>query len=302
MLTKILMHFFADKEVRSIWDSEKNIWWFAVPDIIDIISESTNHARYWRVFKSRLRKAGSETVTNCNALKLCAAYGKMHLTDTLDDKGIIALAKEFPGKKANHFIEWFTCGDDTIDVKSKQKAYALFEISILGSIEFGPTNGLKQIHAHIFVGLCNFADKIRDANISKGGFTFVPVRILADNLKKTETILEATFEQLLDKYVEMNVVHTFREVNGRSMRIWLDLILKKNLKKCVDWSMIGRKEYLASMQKSVSNSTDIKALILPSLSDKINDREAFMKGVDYSYYYEEADNMDLTCEQLSEEE
>ncbi|MDR2267212.1 MAG: Fic family protein [Christensenellaceae bacterium] len=303
MPTKISIRFFNDREVRAAWDNEKGKWWFSILDIIAVLGKYDDYAKarnYWKYLKNKLKKEGSELVSAANQLKLTAADGKKYLTDTFDDKGIIALAKEFPGKKANRFIEWFTYGEDTIDRKSKQKAYALFESSIFDSIEVGTVNGLKQINAYLFGGLYDFAGKIRNVNISKGGFTFAPVRFLADNLKKIEAMPEATFDQILDKYVEMNVAHPFREGNGRSTRIWLDLILKKSLKKCVDWSKVGKKEYLAAMQKSVSNPADIKALILPALTDKTNDRETFMKGIDYSYYYEETDDIDLPDGQSGE--
>lgn len=171
--------------------------------------------------------------------------------------------------------------------KSKQKAYALFESTFINSIEVGTIKGLKQIHAYLFGGLYDFAGKIRTVNISKGGFSFAPVQFLQENLTKIEKMNESTFEQIIDKYVEMNVAHPFREGNGRPTRIWLDLILKKNIQKCVDWSKIQKKEYLDAMEKSPFDSTKIKMLIQQSLTDKITDREIFMNGIDYSYYYEE---------------
>jgi cell filamentation protein len=158
----------------------------------------------------------------------------------LDYNGIIALGKEFPGKKANRFIEWFTYSDESIDGKSKTKAYALFESSFINSIEVGTTKGLQQIHAYLFGGLYDFAGQIRQKNISKGGFQFAVSRFLGDTLKQIEAMPETTFDEIVNKYVEMNIAHPFMEGNGRSARIWLDLILKKRLKKCVDWSKISK--------------------------------------------------------------
>lgn len=126
-------------------------------------------------------------------------------------------------------------------------------------------------------------------NISKGGFKFAAAEFLPETLGQIEKMSEDSFDQIIDKYVEMNVAHPFREGNGRTTRIWLDLILKRSLKKCVDWSQINKKEYLAAMEQSVMDSTKIKRLIQNALTDKINDREMFMKGIDYSYYYEEAE-------------
>ena len=209
------------------------------------------------------------------------------MSDMLDYDGIIALGKEFPSKKANRFIEWFTYSAESIDGKSKAKAYALFESSFIDSIEVGTTKGLQQIHAYLFGGLYDFAGQIRQKNISKGGFQFAAARFLDKTLKKIDEMPETTFEEIVDKYIEMNIAHPFMEGNARATRIWLDLILKKRLKKCVDWSRINKKDYMNAMIQSPTNSNILKILLKNALTDKINDREMFMKGIDYSYYYEE---------------
>jgi cell filamentation protein len=207
----------------------------------------------------------------------------------LDYNGIIALGKEFPGKKANRFIEWFIYSDESIDGKSKTKAYALFESSFINNIEVGTTKGLIQIHAYLFGGLYDFAGQIRQKNISKGGFQFAVSRFLGETLKQIEAMSENTIDEIVEKYVEMNIAHPFMEGNGRSARIWLDLILKKRLKKCVDWSKITKREYMNAMMLSPTNSSVLKNLLKNALTNKIDDREMFMKGIDYSYYYEEND-------------
>ncbi|MDR3214670.1 MAG: Fic family protein, partial [Bacilli bacterium] len=209
----------------------------------------------------------------------------------LDYKGIIELAKNFPSKKANRFIEWFTYSDETIDGKSKSKAYALFDSSLLDTLDVGSIKGLQQIHGYLFGGLYDFAGQVRELNIAKGGFRFAPVQFLDNTLKTIEAMPETTFDEIADKYAEMNVAHPFMEGNGRSTRIWLDLILKKNLKLCVDWSRIDKKSYLDAMRESTMNTDKIKALLKSALTDKINDREVFMEGVDYSYYYEQEDDI-----------
>jgi cell filamentation protein len=168
----------------------------------------------------------------------------------LDNDGIVSLGKIFPGTKANRFIEWFTYSDETIDGKSKLKAYALFESSFINHIEVGTTKGLQQIHAYLFGGLYGFAGQIREKNISKGGFQFAMAQYLPNTLKKIEEMPENTFDEIVDKYVEMNVAHPFMEGNERSTRIWLDLILKKRLKKCVDWSKIEKYDYMSAMVQS----------------------------------------------------
>jgi cell filamentation protein len=218
-----------------------------------------------------------------------ASDGKRYLSDVFDYNGIIALGKQFPGKRANRFIDWFTFSDESIDGKSKQKAYALFESSFIDSIEVGTAKGLQQIHAYLFGGLYNFAGQIRQKNISKGGFQFAVSHFLGNTLKQIEQMPESTFDEIVNKYVEMNIAHPFMEGNGRSMRIWLDLIFKKRLKQCVDWSKIGKTDYLNAMVKSAINSTKIKNLLKNALTDEIYSRDMFLKGIDYSYYYEEAE-------------
>ncbi|WP_288186207.1 protein adenylyltransferase Fic [uncultured Sporomusa sp.] len=188
-------------------------------------------------------------------------------------------------------MKWFTYSDETIDGKSKSKAYALFDSSLLATIEVGTVKGLQQIHGYLFGGLYDFAGQIRTLNIAKSGFQFAMARYLPETLKRIEEMPESTFDAIADKYVEMNVAHPFMEGNGRSMRIWLDLILKKNQKLCVDWSKINKKDYLAAMEKSVTDAAPIKALLQSALTDRINDREMFMKGIDYSYYYEQVDEI-----------
>lgn len=293
-MNKISIRFFDDKEVRAVWDDEKSKWWFSVLDIIGVLRGEDDYKKnrnYWKFLKTKLKKENSELVSATNQLKLTAADGKKYLTDTFDYDGIIELAKNFPSKQANRFIEWFTYSDETIDGKSKSKAYALFDSSLLATIEVGTVKGLQQIHGYLFGGLYGFAGQIRTLNIAKSGFQFAMARYLPETLKQIEKMPESTLEEIVDKYVEMNVAHPFMEGNGRSTRIWLDLILKKNLKLCVDWSKINKKDYLTAMEKSVTDSVPIKALLQSALTDRINDREMFMKGIDYSYYYEQIDEI-----------
>ena len=222
-----------------------------------------------------------------HGFKFLARDGKMRLADTLDSEGVISLAKHFPNNKAVRFLDWFTYSDNSIDGQSKKKAYSFFESNLIREAEIGTTKGLQQIHAYIFGGLYDFAGQIRQKNISKGGFQFATAHFLGQTLKQIEEMPENTFEEIVDKYVEMNIAHPFMEGNGRSTRIWLDLIFKKRLKKCVDWSKINKKDYLNAMVISSSNSAKLKKLLENALTDKIHDRELFMKGIDYSYYYEE---------------
>ena len=292
MSNKISIRFFNDKEVRAIWDEENSKWWFSVLDVVGVLNTQDDYEKnrnYWKYLKAKLKKTLPELVSDTTQLKVTAADGKKYKSDVMDYNQVIELAKNFPNNKSAPFIQWFTYSDETVDAKSKTKAYALFESSLLDSIEVGTVNGLKQIHAYLFGGLYDFAGKIRTVNISKGGFKFAAAEFLPETLNQIEKMSEDSFDQIIDKYVEMNVAHPFREGNGRTTRIWLDLILKRSLKKCVDWSQINKKDYLEAMEQSVMDSTKIKQLIQNALTDKINDREMFMKGIDYSYYYEEAE-------------
>ncbi len=178
---------------------------------------------------------------------------------------------------------------ENIDIISKERVIKLFGSREIESFEVGTTKGLQQIHAHLFGGLYGFAGEIRTKDLSKGGFRFASHLYLVESLAKVEKVPEHTFEEIVTKYVEMNIAHPFMEGNGRSMRIWLDLILKKNIKKCVDWAKIDKMDYLNAMQRSPINSLEIRELLRGSLTDKIDDREVYMKGVEQSYYYEEED-------------
>jgi cell filamentation protein len=291
-MQKISIRFFDDREVRAVWDEHNAKWWFSVLDIVALLTDQHDYTKtrnYWKYLKAKLKKEHNELVSATTQLKLLASDGKKYLTDMLDFTGIIALGKEFPSKKANRFIEWFTYSDESIDGKSKTKAYALFESSFINSIEVGTTKGLQQIHAYLFGGLYDFAGQIRQKNISKGGFQFAVSRFLGETLKQIDAMPETTFDEIIAKYVEMNIVHPFMEGNGRSTRIWLDLIFTKRLKKCVDWSKISKRDYMNAMMLSPTKSSVLKTLLNNALTSKINDREMFMKGIDYSYFYEEND-------------
>ncbi|WP_420537066.1 protein adenylyltransferase Fic [Hoylesella pleuritidis] len=284
------IRFFNDREVRAVWDDNHNKWWFSVLDIIAAINEQDDYQKtrnYWKYLKTKLKKDNNELVSDTNQFKLQAPDGKLRLADMLDSEGVVLLAKAIPNSKAMAFLDWFTYSDNTIDGQSKKKAYQLFESGLLKTIEPGSIKCLQQIHAYLFGGLYDFAGQIRTKNISKEGFTFANCMHFPETLQTIEQMPETTFDEIMDKYVEMNVAHPFMEGNGRSTRIWLDLMLKRSLKRCVDWSLINKNEYLTAMRESVSDSTHIKALVRPALTTKIHDREMFMKGIDYSYYYEQ---------------
>jgi cell filamentation protein len=236
--------------------------------------------------KSRLKAAGNELYSKCVQLKLTSADGKRYATDCFSQTDIIEVVKTIPSKNSMKFLDWFTYSDNSIDGQSKKKAYTFWESNLIDDRDVGKTRALQQIHAYIFGGLYDFAGQIRQHNISKGGFHFAVARYLDRTLSIIERMPESTFDEIVDKYVEMNIAHPFMEGNGRSTRIWLDLIFKKQLKLCVDWSKIGKNDYLNAMIIAGRDSALLKALLKNAMTDQIDSREIFMKGIDYSYYYE----------------
>lgn len=286
------IRFFNDREVRAVWDDERNCWWFSATDIVRAINDEPEYvkaANYWRWLKRKLSQSGIQFVSGTHKLKIVAADGKKYNSDALLAEDILILAKHYPNNRAAAFLDWFTYSDNTLDGQSRKKAYQLYESGLLRRLEPGSLKCLQQIHAYIFGGLYDFAGQIRTKNISKGGFTFANCLHFPETLQVIERMPETSFDEIMDKYVEMNVAHPFMEGNGRSTRIWLDLMLKRSLKLCVDWSQIDKNEYLAAMRLSVSDSYQIKQLVKPALTTKIDDRDMFMKGIDYSYYYEQND-------------
>ncbi len=287
---KISIRFFNDREVRAVWDDINAKWWFSVLDVVGVLNEEYDYQKvrnYWKYLKAKLKKEDLQLVSATNQLKLIASDGKKYNTDLLDSEGITALAKHFPNNKAMKFLDWFLYSDTSTDGQSKKKAYALFESNLIDEIEIGTTKGLQQIHGFLFGGLYDFAAQIRTKNISKGGYQFVYAQHLNATLNDIDNMPQNTLDEIIQKYVAMNKAHPFMEGNGRSTRVWLDLMLKKNLTKCVDWSKISKDNYMNAMIISTVDQSVIEILVSRALTEKINDREIFMKGIDYSYYYEE---------------
>ena len=287
---KLSIRFFNDREVRAVWDDKHSKWWFNVLDIVGVLNEEPDYAKvrnYWKYLKAKLKKENNQLVSATTQLKFMATDGKKYATDTLDSGGIIVLAKHFPNNRAIKFLDWFLYSDTSIDGQSKKKAYTLFESNLINDFEIGTSKGLQQIHAYLFGGLYDFAGQIREKSISKGGYQFVYAQHLKSTLQKIDELPQATWDEICLKYTEMNKAHPFMEGNGRSTRIWLDMMLKKHLKKCVDWSKISKENYMNAMIISTVDSSVLKQLLETALTAKINDREMFMKGIDYSYYYEE---------------
>ena len=289
-MSKKSIRFFNDRKVRAVWDDEHNKWWFSATDIVRAINDEEDYVKasnYWRWLKKKFNTDGIQLVSVTHDFKFEAPDGKLRKADALDAEGVQTLATHYPNNRANTFLNWFTYSDNSIDGQSKKKAYTLIESGLLDSMEPGTVKCLQKIHAYLFGGLYDFAGQIRTKTIWKDGTLFCRAEYLMQNLRLIEQMPDTSFDEIVNKYVEMNVAHPFMEGNGRSTRIWLDLIFKKHLKLCVDWSKIDKKQYLKAMRRSTTDSTHIKTLLKGAMTDKIDDREIFMKGIDYSYYYEQ---------------
>ena len=286
------IRFYNDHEVRAVWDGENSKWWFSATDIVRAINDEEDYKKcrnYWKYLKGKIAKDGIQLVSITNHFKFQAPDGKQRAADALDSNAVQTLAQNYPNNRANAFLSWFVYSDNTIDGQSKKKAYTLAESGILDSMNPGTVKCLQQIHAYLFGGLYDFAGKIRTKTIAKGNTLFCLAEHLQSYLKTVEAMPETTFDEIVDKYVEMNAAHPFMEGNGRSTRIWLDMIFKKRMKMCVDWSKIDKRDYLDAMIASQTDSSRIRELLKGALTDRINAREIFMKGIDYSYYYEQED-------------
>ena len=284
-MQKASIRFFENIPIRAVWDDESSKWWFCAVDVIEALTKSKNPRVSWATIKRR----NGQLIANCKQLKLKAKDGKFYKTDVVDESGLNVIVALVKSKKSEVFVKWLKNLETSLDEKSRKKAYELFDSGFWSEIEVGTVRGLQQIHAYIFGGLYDFAGEIRALNIAKGGFAFAPAMYLKDNLAKIEKMPEDSLENIVKKYVEMNIAHPFMEGNGRSMRIWLDLMLKKNLKVCVDWSKIDKTDYLSAMQHSIVDYADILTLVKGALTPDTDNREIIMKGIDYSYYYEEID-------------
>ena len=252
-MNKKSIRFFNDREVRAVWDDAHAKWWFSATDIVRAINDEDDYTKcrnYWKYLKGKMTKEGIQLVSVTNHFKFLAPDGKQRAADALDADCVQTLAKNYPNNRARKFLDWFIYSDNSIDGQSKKKAYTLMESGLLDSVKPGTVKGLQQIHAFLFGGLYDFAGKIRTKTISKGNTIFCLAEHLHNYLKTVEAMPETTFDEIVDKYVEMNAAHPFMEGNGRSTRIWLDLIFKKQLKMCVDWSKINKKEALMTAKSS----------------------------------------------------
>lgn len=282
-MIKHSIRYFLNKKVRAIWDEENSKWWYSAVDIVSIITDSNNPRIYWNALKRR----HPEMNAFCRQLKMYADDNKQYLSDAIDENGIRKLRFIVRSSINPEFESWINGSLDPLDEQSKRKAYQLYKTNLINEDEVGKTISLQKIHAYLFEGLYDFAGKIRTKTISKGGFVFANGDFLPLTLLQIDKMPQSTFNEIVEKYIEMNIAHPFMEGNGRATRIWLDLILIKELKQCVDWSKIDKKDYFDAMKDSPVSDIKIKALLKAALSDEIDSKELFMKGIDTSYYYEE---------------
>lgn len=289
MSFKQSIRFYNDREVRAVWNEEQSKWYFSIVDIVAAITNSPRPRVYWGTVKNRQQDTHAELYSKCIQLKLKSADGKHYATDCFAQEDITQVVKTLSSKNITAFLDWFTFSDNSIDGQSRKKAYTLFESGILDDMQAGTIQSLQQIHAYLFGGLYDFAGQIRTKTIWKDGTLFCRAEYLRYNLEQIEQMPQTTFDEIVDKYVEMNIAHPFMEGNGRSTRLWLDLIFKSSIKQCVDWSQIDKKVYLQAMRLSTTDSSAIRELLRSAMTDQIHDREIFMKGIDYSYYYEQED-------------
>ena len=282
-MIKHSIRYFNNKAVRAIWDNDKSLWWYSTTDFINVLVEPNSPRRYWNNVKTR----NPELSPFCGQLKMYAEDGKKYLSDVINENGVRLLLTIIPFKYKKQIQDWMSGLLDPIDEQSKKKAYELYQTSLIEDEEIGKSISLKKIHAYLFEGLYPFSGQVRTKTISKGGFVFANGDFLPQVLKDIDKMPDNTFPEIVDKYIEMNIAHPFMEGNGRSARIWLDLIFKARLQKCVDWSKIEKNDYLSAMQESPTNAKPISNLLSNALTDEIDNRDIFMKGIDYSYYYEE---------------
>ena len=291
-MSKISIRFYNDREVRAAWDDENSKWWFSAIDIVRAINNEPDYVKagnYWRWLKRKLANDGIELVSVTHEFKFQAPDGKKRTADAIDNNCVEIVAKNYPNNRAIAFLDWFTYSDSTVDGQSKKKAYALWESGLMESVEIGTTRGLQQIHAYLFGGLYEFAGQIRNVTISKGNTVFCLAEYLHGVLKDIDRMPDDTFDEIVAKYVEMNMAHPFMEGNGRSTRLWLDLLMKHRIGRCVDWSRIAKQDYLNAMIVSATDPERLRTLLGDALTERIDDREIFLKGIDYSYYYEQED-------------
>ncbi len=285
MQEKTSIRFFNNKKVRSRYDKEKNTWYFAATDIISSLIDTNNARKYWNTFKTR----HNELLAYIKQFKFMADDNKMYLTDSLDSDGVKLLISLLKVKDSDYFSKWIKGLDNPLDELSRLRAYELYDSGYLDTLEVGKTSSLIKIHYYLFHDLYPFAGVIRDKNIKKGNFAFANAMYLNETLNNIDNMKEDSFDNIMNKYIETNIAHPFMEGNGRTTRIWLDLMLIKRLNKCIDWSIVDKKDYLLCMEKSVIDDKPIKELLNKALIDYTNNREIFIKGIDYSYYYEEID-------------
>ncbi|HPY38541.1 MAG TPA: Fic family protein [Bacilli bacterium] len=281
------IRYFNNQINRVVWDKEKSMWWYSAVDFISVLTDPNSPRRYWNNVKAR----NPELSMFCGQLKLYAEDNKKYLMDVINESGVRLLIAIIPSKYKKEIQGWMKGMLDPIDEQSKKKAYDFFKTNLIENAEIGKTVALQKIHGYLFEGLYPYAGQIRKKTISKGGLALANGDLLAQILNDIDKMPDSSFDEIVHKYVEMNIAHPFMEGNGRATRIWIDMLLVDRIGKCVDWSAIEKNDYLSAMRESPIDSTHLHDLLNNALTSNVDNMELFLKGIDCSYYYEEVESI-----------
>jgi len=267
--------------IESIYIENEEMFYYSIPSIIKHLVQTKDEKLYWRVFKKRIKD--KKILNDIKQFKTMAIDKKLRITDFCTLLTLFKLANLLKSDKSKDIL---LNKYKIIDSESERKAKLLFNSKEFNNFKNISHKHLLWIHKFIFGGMYEFAGMIRQTNISKGGFKFANALFLTKNLENNDNIDSDTFDEIIKRYIDMNIIHPFQEGNGRSTRIWLDLILKTKLKKCVNWQKVDKSKYLEAMKASIYDEKPIINLLQQSLTSDINNREVFFKGLEQSYYYE----------------
>lgn len=283
MKPNTLIRYYNETPIRCRWDKSKNEWSYAVMDVIESLVKPAYPRKYWNTFKHRR----PELLKKTKSIKLTSSDDKKYATDVMNYGTLECLLGYLKYNKKEEFLNWAKSLANPLDEESRIKAYSLIDNDLLNEAEVGTFAGLQKIHSYLFEGLYPYAGKIREKNISKSGFKFVTYGKLADELKKIDEMPETSLDEIIDKYVQMNIAHPFEDGNGVATRIWLNQIFRKNLNKVIDWSRINKEDYLKAMEASPTDSSEINNLFFFALVYETESKEVFLRGIDFSYSFEE---------------
>lgn len=281
MKAKTLIRYFDETPIRCRWEKNKNEWFYAVMDVIETLVKPAYPRKYWNTFKHRR----PELLKKIKEMKLTSSDDKKYSTDVVGGEGVDYLLSYLSCSKKEEFSRWAKSLTNPLDEESRIKAYSLFDNGLLDEAEVGTFAGLQKIHAYLFDELYPYAGKLREENLPKGDKKLVDYKKLPETLKKIDEMPEGTLDEIIEKYIQMNEAHPFFDGNGVAMRIWLNQIFKKELNKIIDWSRIDKQDYLKAMQEK--DVAELDNLFFFAFAYGTDSKEVFIRGIDYSYYFEE---------------